>query len=64
MVSKIWRMLELSRSQIVLVPDWAFMGVASGQSALVVRFCVHYTFSILPSSHDTHSLSSSIGRTS
>ena len=57
-------MPKLPGSQIVLVPDWAFVGVALGQSALVVRFCVHYTFSVLPSLHDTHSSSPSTGRTS
>ena len=64
MVSKIRRMLELLGNQIVLVSHWAFVGVALGQSALVVRFCIHYTFSVLPSSHDTHSSSPSTGRTS
>ena len=64
MVSKIQKMLKLFGNQIALVPNSASASIASGQSGLVVRLCVHCIFSAFPSSHDTHSLGPSIGHVS
>ena len=64
MVFTIRRMLELLGNQIALVPDSISVGIASGQSALTARLCVHCIFSTPPLSRGIHSLGLRIGRVS